>query len=200
VSRAQAIGRAATDADLAAVTACLASAFHDDPTWGHWAFPDVATRPAGLRRLMGFWAGCSARHPWLRMTDGCEAVAAWTPAGEPEMTPAEEVAFAALLPDLFGARESELEALMGQFADHHPHEPHFYLGLWGTDRAHAGRGWGTRLLRDNLAQIDALRQPAYLESTNPANLERYRGLGFADRTTFGPPGGPVVTTMWRAAR
>ena len=42
--------------------------------------------------------------------------------------------------------------------------------------------------------------PAYLESTNPRNLPRYEALGFRARSTFGPAGGPVVTTMWRDAR
>ena len=54
------------------------------------------------------------------------------------------------------------------------------------------------LLADNLARIDAEGRPAYLESTNPANLERYRSFGFADRGTFTlGDDGPAVTTMWR---
>ena len=54
------------------------------------------------------------------------------------------------------------------------------------------------LLADNLARVDAEGVPAYLESTNPANLDRYRSVGFVDRKTFAlPDGGPVVTTMWR---
>jgi hypothetical protein len=43
--------------------------------------------------------------------------------------------------------------------------------------------------------------PAYLESTNPANDERYKGVGFEPIGEFSyPGGGPVVTTMWRPAR
>jgi hypothetical protein len=42
--------------------------------------------------------------------------------------------------------------------------------------------------------------PAYLESTNPANLSRYEALGFARIGEFGPDGGPLITTMWREAR
>ena len=36
----QRVGRTATREDIAAVAACLASAFYDDPLWGHWVFPD----------------------------------------------------------------------------------------------------------------------------------------------------------------
>jgi hypothetical protein len=43
--------------------------------------------------------------------------------------------------------------------------------------------------------------PAYLESSNPANLDRYRRLGFVERGEFSlPADGPTVTTMWRTAR
>jgi hypothetical protein len=57
------------------------------------------------------------------------------------------------------------------------------------------------LLRQNLALIDDLHQPAYLESTNPANLDRYRSLGFERLGDFDlPHSGPAVTQMWRDAR
>jgi len=43
--------------------------------------------------------------------------------------------------------------------------------------------------------------PAYLESSNPKNLERYGRLGFEPLAEFSmPDGGPTVTTMWRTAR
>jgi hypothetical protein len=57
------------------------------------------------------------------------------------------------------------------------------------------------LLEDNLALIDADGFPSYLESSNPANNQRYAGVGFEAVGEFSyPGGGPVVTTMWRPAR
>jgi hypothetical protein len=181
------------------VTACLASAFFEDPLWGTWSFPDPATREPGLGRLMRSWAVASAAHGSLQMTPDAEAVAAWVPPGAREMTPAEELGFSALAGELFGSRASALNEVFSLFEQHHPSEPCWYLSLWGTHRDHAGHGLGTKLLRECLARIDAERSPAYLESTNPANLPRYQALGFRPRSQFGPPGGPVVTTMWRAA-
>jgi len=201
MGEADGVRRAAGRADVPAVAACLADAFHEDPLWGRWTFPDEATRAQGLMRFMTFWAACGVRHPWLRITDGCESVAVWLPPGEPEMTPEEEQRFGLLLEELFGPRTGELTSLFDQFDAHHPHdEPHYYLSWWATRREHAGRGLGTALIRDDLARIDAEHRPAYLESTNPANLPRYEALGFEPRGTLGPPGGPVVTTMWRPAR
>ncbi len=201
MSTANPVGRAATNADLAAVSACLASAFEDDPVWGHWTFPDPSTRAARLGRFMEFWALAGLRNPWLRMTDGAEAVAVWVPPGEPDLTPEEEERLGPLLDELCGSHAGDVMALIDQFTANHPHhEPHYYLGWWATHRDHAGRGIGTKLIDDNLARIDAEGLPAYLESTNPANLPRYEALGFAALGTFGPPAGPVITTMWRAAR
>jgi len=194
------VGRAATRDDLPAVAACLTSAFGEDPLWGRWTFPDQASRAQRLHELMHFWALAAVRHPWVRLTEDAEAVAVWLPPGEPEMTSEQEGVFGRLLVNLLGPRAGELEALFDCFDEHHPKEPHYYLSLWATHRDHAGRGLGTALIHDNLARIDAEHMPAYLESTNPANLPRYQTLGFVRRGTFGPADGPVITTMWRDAR
>ena len=195
-------GRAATGDDVRAVATCLTSAFYEDPVWGLWAFPDEASRAQRLFELMRFFTLAGVRHPWLRMTDGGEAVALWLPPGVPEFTPEEEIAFGLLLESLFGERAGELAALFEQFDAHHAGctEPHYYLSLWATHRDHAGHGLGTALIRENLARIDSERMPAYLESTNPANIPRYEAAGFRRRGEFGPQDGPVITTMWREAR
>ncbi len=194
-------GRAAAPDDVPAVAACLTSAFHDDPVWGLWAFPERTSRAQRLYEFMRAFALAGVRYPWVRMTDNAEAVALWLPPGEPEMTSEEERAFEQLLTALLGSRAREVQALFERFDEQHPQdEPHYYLSLWATHRDHAGRGLGTALIHDNLARIDAERMPAYLESTNPANLPRYETLGFRRRGEFGPEGGPVITTMWRDAR
>lgn len=190
--------RPATPADLPAVTVTLQSAFFADPVWGTWAFPDEHARAQPLARLMAAWAQPPLPHGWVRMTERAEAVAVWIPPRVPEMTAAEEAAFQALTAELFGPRAAELEALFDQFEQNHPEDPpHYYLSLWATHRDFAGRGTGTELIGQNLALIDAEGMPAHLESTNPANIPRYEALGFQPRAEFGPPGGPVITTMWR---
>ena len=193
--------RAATVADAPGVAACLASAFHKDPLWGEWMFPSEATRVRGMLRFMEFWAGCEVRRPWMRVTQKCESVAAWVAPGEIELTGEDEERLGHLLRDLLGERASEVEEVFEQFDAHHPQDrPHFYLSWWATHSDHSGQGVGSALMNETLALIDAEHMPAYLESTNPANLPRYEALGFVTRDTLGPPNGPVVTTMWRDAR
>jgi hypothetical protein len=201
VEQSKTVGRAAAMADLPAVAACLTSAFFDDPVWGGWAFPEQASRAQRLNSLMAFWARAAVGHSWVRMTDRATTVAVWIPPGVPELTSAQELSFEDLVAELFAARAPELMSLFESFEEHRPSdEPHYYLSLWATHPDHAGRGLGATLIDDNLARIDAEAMPAYLESTNPANLPRYEALGFRARSRFGPAGGPVITTMWRPAR
>ena len=57
------------------------------------------------------------------------------------------------------------------------------------------------LLAENLATIDAVAMPAYLESSNPENDPRYERLGFARVGKFQRPGGRLsCSTMWREPR
>src|SRR4029077_7004434 len=77
-------------------------------------------------------------------------------------------------------------------------EPHYYLTLLGTHPDHRGRGIGMRLLAHTLAFIYVEHMPAYLESTNPANNDRYARVGFEPIGEFSYPGGTsIVTTMLR---
>lgn len=56
----------------------------------------------------------------------------------------------------------------------HPREtPHYYLSLLGTDPARRGHGYGLSLLAANLRLVDAAGAPAYLETSNPANVTLY---------------------------
>ena len=57
------------------------------------------------------------------------------------------------------------------------------------------------LLAANLAQLDELDVPAYLESSNRANDHRYERLGFVHVGEFAAPGGqPTIGCMWRDPR
>lgn len=195
------LGRPATDADVPAVAACLAGAFFDDPLWGHWTFPDPAVRARGLLPFMTFQAGLGMGALWTELTAAAEAVTIWTPPGLVYGGgPGEAELAEAVLGDLFGPRAPELHALFAQFEEHAPPGRYHHLEWWATHPDHRGRGIGAALLAENLARVDAEGLPCYLESTNPANLPRYEALGFRAIGAFGPPGGPVITTMWRESR
>ncbi|GAA4390846.1 GNAT family N-acetyltransferase [Tsukamurella soli] len=75
-----------------------------------------------------------------------------------------------------------------------PAEPHWYLSTIGA--AVHGRGVGTALLRHGLDRIDG---PAYLESSNRANIPLYERVGFAVTGEITIDGGPPLWAMWRPA-
>lgn len=62
-----------------------------------------------------------------------------------------------------------------------PQEPHYYLGVLGTDPSQQGRGMGTQLLKSfcDLSAADPLSAGVYLETANPSNLRFYERAGFA---------------------
>lgn len=199
-SDARTVGRPATVEDVPIVAACLASAFYDDPLWGHWAFPDERRRQRDLLAFMTLMAQLGFDEMWTAITVGGESVTLWTLPGVSHAAPEHEALISELFDDLFGERASALHALFEQFQDLTPTGHFYHLEWWATRRDLARRGFGGALIRENLARVDAKHVPCYLESTNPVNLPRYEALGFRPVEEFAPPGGPTVTTMWREAR
>ena len=197
----QLAARRASAADIDPVTSIVTLAFARDPLWAH-----ALARPDGETVHHGeFWrlfAEGALRFPWTWLTSGREAASVWIPPGGTEMTPEQEQRLADLATNRLGPAAGDYLELLSRFDAAHPRaEPHYYLSLLATHPDHRGKGIGMRLLAHDLEQIDAEHLPAYLESSNPANDQRYASVGFEPHGEFCYPGGsPVVTTMWRLAR
>ena len=192
--------RSATPADVDAIVDTLTTAFFRDPLWGP-AFPDEQRRATQAAAMWRLYVTSALRYPWTLVTPGVEAAAVWIPPGGTELTPREEDGLEGLLTTGAGpgVAKSILE-IYDQLDAAHPDEPCFYLSLLGVHDDHRGKGLGMGLLAECLARIDTLGAPAYLESSNPANIDRYRSVGFTPRDTITIATGHVVTTMWRPAR
>jgi GNAT superfamily N-acetyltransferase len=190
--------RAVRADDVAPAARVLAGAFFDDPVWG-WMLDDAERRFEQHIRILSLFVEGAVEHGWARATPEFEAVALWIPPGLSELSDAGDARMHALIDELLPARAALVHEAFECFETAHPHaEEHFYLSFLGTDPAHRGRGIGMQLLRETLVRVDEAHQPAYLESTNPVNLDRYESVGFQRFGEFRlPAGGPVVTTMWR---
>jgi len=188
--------RVATSADALVVTRILVDAFHDDPMWGPWAFPDPTTRRQGRDTVFGLLVEGALRYPWVWLSAGKAAAAVWIPPDGSELSSAQEQQINAVLFESLGARASSVLEAFERLAEARPTEPHYYLTLLGTDPTYGGRGIGQRLLSANLERVDAAGAPAYLEASDEL-VPLYERFGFQVLRRFALDDGPTVNGMWR---
>jgi len=198
--------RVATDDDVAAITETIRLAFEDDPVWG----PALAVPDGSTDHLDPFWriyveGGMRFGTVFVSGEPGetVRSTAVWTPPGETELSEEQDAELTELITATFPAdRASKLFELYDRFDAAHPHDhPHAYLGLLATHPDFRGNGIAQQLLAANLADWDAKAIPAYLESTNPANLHRYARAGFDVYGEFTSVlDDAPISTMWRTPR
>jgi GNAT superfamily N-acetyltransferase len=192
--------RLAVPDDADAITAALTTAFFHDPVWGP-VFPDESRRAEQMAAMWQVYVTSALRYPWTFVTPGVEAAAIWIPPGGIELTSEEVRELDELIQRAAGPKAAaSARGIEERLETGHPAGPFFHLTIIATHARHRGKGLGMSLLAETLARIDALGADAYLESTNPVNIERYRSAGFEPRAELAMPAGQVVTTMWRAAR
>ncbi len=187
--------------EIELVTATLAEAFHNDPVW-KWAIPDASHRRRRFRFLWSLFITSAVDSSWVWSTAEAGAVALWNPPGVHDLVSPYDDEVDEVIDRQFGSGAERLRSVLAAFHQHRPTSPeHFYLNMFGVKDDQRGKGLGMKLLALNLQAIDALGQPAYLESSNPSNNKRYLTHGFEILEEFSlPRGGPTVTTMWRCAR
>jgi GNAT superfamily N-acetyltransferase len=187
--------RVATSGDAPVVARILVEAFHEDPMWGPWAFPDPETRSQHRATVFRLLVEGALRYPWVWLAAD-QSAAVWIPPGGTELSPAQEQQVNDVLYESLGGRAAAVLEAFERFAEARPTEPHYYLTLLGTDPAHRGRGLAQRLLSANLERVDAAGAPAYLEAADEL-VSFYEGFGFRVLTRFALDGGPTVNGMWR---
>jgi len=186
----------ATPADVPTVTRILVAAFHEDPMWGAWAFPDPRTRPQHRETVFRLLVEGAMRYSWVWLTADDAATALWIPPGGSELSPTQEQQIDSVLHESLGAQAAAVLHAFEMFAEARPTEPHYYLTLLGTDPAYSGRGIGRRLLSANLEQVDAEGGAAYLEAADEL-VPLYERHGFRVLHRFDLARGPTVNCMWR---
>ncbi len=87
----------------------------------------------------------------------------------------------------------------GEFEKNKPKDT-WYLEYLGVDPMKHSLGLGSLILNNSLSKIDALRQSAYLESSNPRNMSLYERHGFETVNKFQFGDGPPIHTMFREAK
>jgi GNAT superfamily N-acetyltransferase len=184
----------ATERERAIAT--LVSAFVADPA-ERWLYPDAHQYLTHFPVFVQAFGGRAFdAHTAWELGDFA-AVSLWLPPGvEADGDATIEVLSASVAPAL----HEDLFAVLGQMAEAHPTNPHWYLPWFGVDASKQGSGLGGQLLTSCLKVVDTDHQPAYLESTNPRNVPFYERHGF-DVTGYAQAGlSPTIVLMARPAK
>ncbi|HEX4199592.1 MAG TPA: hypothetical protein VHZ26_19305 [Caulobacteraceae bacterium] len=194
------VARAATWADADPLSQTLGRAFLDDPMIC-FLLQDEATRPVKMPRLFKLLFKLGLPYGGCDVTSGYEAAALWRPPGQWEIPWWQYIVNGADFIGLFGlAGARHVTSVMDVIEKRHPHEPHWYLQVLGTDPAKQGKGYGGVVIRRQLANADAKGMPAYLESSKESNIPIYSSFGFEVTGEIKLPDGPTLWPMWRKAR
>ncbi|MGB1582384.1 MAG: GNAT family N-acetyltransferase [Solirubrobacterales bacterium] len=189
--------REAEGEDLATLTQTMVHAFADDP-FARWVAPRKSDRMRVLRGYFDVSLTHKQSYGFVHCTGDHLGAAIWVPPDESELTVRE--AWAIIRPNVVSRlafRAPLLARGLMQIDRLHPEQPHFYLAAIGVEPSAQGRGLGSQLLAPVLELCDADRIGAYLESSNPANVDMYARHGFRVVKELKLPRGPVIHTMWR---
>lgn len=196
------------NASHSAVVAALARAFFDDPLFGFF-IPNLATQSKALLSFMN--SGVKDAQPfgdvWIARNDGgrVASVAVWLPPGSyPRGARRDFMTYVRTAPTLWhtGKRLGRAVALLGAVdkAHHEIHEPHYYLGILGTDPEFQRTGAGSAVLAPVLERCDTEGLPAYLETQKEANIAYYARHRFQVVQKIEVSGCPPLWTLLRQPR
>jgi len=187
-----------------AVVGALARAFYDDPLFNYF-LPNPVAQTKGLLSFMA--AGLADATPfgeiWIARTGGKVACAAvWLPPGAyPRGLRRDLLTNLRGTPTFVrsGRRISGAIRLLAAVdkAHHELKEPHFYLGILGTDPLRQRTGAGHAALRPVLERCDAEGLPAYLETQKEENLAYYARHAFDVVQKLEVSGVPPLWTLLR---
>jgi GNAT superfamily N-acetyltransferase len=178
----------------------LAEAFHKDPVWGPFFFPDEKRRAPRLERFFAAElekVALPLGEVWTTSGD-VRGVAIWAPPGLWRVPLRTALAQLPTMLGTFGSALPRVVRALRAIERRHPHEPpHYYLAFLGVAPPHQGRGVGTALMRPVLERCDRERFPAYLEASTARSAACYERVGFAVQEEVSIPGGPTLRLMWR---
>lgn len=129
---------------------------------------------------------------------GFAGVALWVPPDHEDEV-AEEASGQILVEIVAPERLDEVTRVLGEMQSYQQVDPCWYLPLIGVDPCHQRQGFGAKLMKYALAQCYAQGLPAYLESSNPANITLYERQGFEVMGRIQSASSPPVHPMYRAA-
>lgn len=177
------------------VISTIVLGFAADPM-ARWAWPDSSEYLRIMPQFVMAFGGRAFEHGTAYITEGTRAAALWLPPGvEPDEAAMGAVMGGALRPEI----AQDIGHVLQRMAEHHPHEPHWYLPIIAADPNWIGQGLGTLLMKHALRRCDEEGVAAYLESSNPRNIPFYERHGFRIVGEIQHGSSPTMTPMLRTS-
>jgi ribosomal protein S18 acetylase RimI-like enzyme len=192
--------RAATPADIPAISLSLAKAFHDDPIKVFLSGGKDLTTEQVLPFFDAF-TRIQMPHGHVYTTPSCEAAALWSPPGQWKVPMTKVLRYTPRFLKLYGTRFIPNLSVLTDLEKLHPAEPHYYLEFVGCDPAHQGKGFGNALMEPMMERADREGVGMYLENSKEKNISFYGRFGFQVRQQMTHRrNGPSMWLMWRDPR
>jgi ribosomal protein S18 acetylase RimI-like enzyme len=176
----------------------IVAAFASDPLV-RWMMPKADTYLTFAAAAFDNFGGAAFAAGTAYQVADFAGAALWVPPGHDDDDIDENVSnllAQAVAPE----RLEEVGSVLGAMQSYHPDTPCWYLPLIGVDPHYQGKGLGAQLMKYALARCDEQGLPAYLESSNPANISLYERHGFEVIGRIQEQSSPVVHPMLRPAR
>jgi GNAT superfamily N-acetyltransferase len=183
-------------ADIEPLINVMVLAFSADPV-ARWMYRDAQRYLGFFGRFIRAFAGKAFLTGTAWCIEGMLGGALWLPPG---VNPDEDAIVAILDESVPRDVMTDVNAMFAEMAAYHPRIPHWYLPTIGIEPHLHRKGLGSALLKDGLNRCDREHMPAYLESSNLANVPLYQRLGFEVLGVIRAGGSPPMVPMLRAAR
>jgi ribosomal protein S18 acetylase RimI-like enzyme len=187
------IVKTAKESDEAGVIDVLKIAFIADPAT-RWVWPDPQKYLSHFSSFAKAFGGKAFEYESAHYVGNYSGAALWLP---PNVYP--DVDLLTALLQSSGSDESKKDGpeIFEKMSRYHPHEPHWYLPLLGVDPLHHGKGLGSALIQHVIGMCDRDNKSAYLESSNPKNIQFYERHGFELLGTIQVNTSPPIFPMLR---
>lgn len=175
--------------------ATIVLAFATDPM-ARWSLPNSEQYLTHFPAVVRAFSGDAFEQGTAYQAAGFSGAAVWL---APGCGPDHNGLNAIMEEAMPAALRAEAASIFEQMAQFHPGEPHWYLPLIGVDPAQQGKGYGSALMQFALEECDRDGMPAYLESSNPANIPFYERHGFKMVGEIQEGSSPTLYPMLRNA-
>lgn len=188
--------RTSDRSEASTVLSGLTLGFSADP-FMRWLYPGPEEFLIHFPQVMNYFGGRAFDQNCAFRNEDFTAGALWLPPG---IHPDEENLIACFERTVAKEKHDALFETFGEMDKFHPDEDCWHLAFIAVDPTCQGRGEGSALLEACLVHCDNDGRPAYLESTNAANLSLYKRYGFKEMGVIKAEHAPPLFPMFRAAQ